>query len=595
MPSGIFMDNIYQLGRQTQAEVKFSLVAPEAKEVATVAFPTQTVFSRGEQVIDNISGVGAPIATFEPNLWRLDGTFVLPLMPVESNMQVGFWSSQRSDGDGNLNPNLVIDITFDLIQSIRRFGVAFDEASNNFCTHMKVIAYDSSNNVILDEEVFSDTAYANTLGGATGVKSCKFIFISTNNPYRHLRVSEIDFGVIVTFTNTDIINLSLTTEGEITGRRFPYSQLTLRVANEDRFNILDPESYAQFLYTRQPFEYRHGLVLPDGSTEWVYMGAYYLQDKQISDDAVNFTCYGKTSILDNFIFTGSSLQELTIGNVIDLVLKDINFDYYVSSELYQTPVVTAYLGTVDYRTALVMLADMSTSLAFENQDNTIVFKNILDGQLSTDNLTYDNIIRQPQLRQSAYYNGITLAEYEKMTEVGQLANVQLAVSGSRQVQIFFDGPQQGGTSYTITSGFTLTNVQYSLMYMTATLTGNGTATIVVSGQRITFIRTETFYNAPWRDPYEPDYPFLIDLPMMIRTPNFEIFRSWFLQRKFKLLQKRLTSEIYWLGNFAVQLGDTATLQINRKGDTLDMSVVKSITTFNGGALRGNLSLVSDNP
>ncbi len=595
MPSQLFKDNIYKLGRQTKAEVSFSLVAPEAKELATITKPPENSLSRGTQIIDNITNMSTKIATFEPDYWKLDGSFVLPLTPSQSNIQVGYWGNELSGADGAFNNIPTISITFSQVQNIRRFGIAFDEPSNNYCTDIQFTVYNSSNAIIYDERIENDSPYAHSTSGAMGVYRIVIKLYKTNMPYRYLRISELDFGIVIRFNNDDIVSLSLTIEGDPTGRSFPYPQLSLSIANNERFDPLDSESYAGYLYARQPFEYRHGLVLPDGSVEWVYMGAYYLQDKDISDDRVNFTCVGKTSVIEEFTFYSSSLQELTLGAFIEKVLDELKFDTYIDAVLYNSPVITAYTGNISYRNVFALLSEISSCLAFENQENTIIFKDILSNGTAVDILDYDNILTQPKVKQEQYYNGINLTEYDISVEQGQLSKVTVDVSGSKDIAIYFDGPQQGNSTYTITSGFTLANVKYYTMYMTARLTGNGSATITVSGQKINFASSETFYAAPWRDPLEPEYPYSINLPMMIKTKNYPAFRDWFLNRKFDLLQKRLSCEIDWLGNFALQIGNTANVQINKKGSSLNMITARHSIDFNGGVLRGGTKLVGDTP
>lgn len=596
MPSSIYDQNIYAPVRQTIAEISYSLVAPEAKELATVITPTGNAFSRSEQIIDNVTNISTRIATFEPDYWRLDGSFVLPLHPETSNMQVGFWGNILSNSDGIFETIPQITVTFSQVQNIRRFGVAFDEPSDNFCTDLEFTAYDSSLNIIYNERITdNNSAYAYTAAGALNIYRIIIKFYKTNNPYRYLRIGELDFGIVIRFNDMDITNLSLIIEGDHTGRTFPFSQLTLNIHNRGRFNILDPESYAQYLYARQPFEYRHGLVLPDSSIEWVYCGVYYLQNKDISDNAVNFTCVGKSSIANDFTFFKSSFQEITLGRFIENILNELRFDSYIDPILYNSPVITAYTGNVSFRDVFALLSEVSSCLAFENQENTIVFKDILINGVATDIIDYNNALSVTTIKQEQYYNGINLTEYSMSLEQGQLSQTSIAVSGSTNISIYFDSPQKGTPTYTITSGFTLSSIIWHTMYMTATLTGNGTATITITGQRVTFANSEVFYPAPWHDPLEADYPYSINLPMMIRTTAFPTFRTWFLNRKFALLQKRLSTEINWRGNPALQIGNIANIQINNKGDNLDMITTRHTITYNGGALSSKTKLIGDNP
>ena len=530
MASQAFEDNIYKNGRRTVAEVSYSLVAPEAKEIGVAYLPEGNSFSRPEQIMNEISNISTKIATFEPNHWKLDGSFALPLPPEQSNMEVGWWGKGLSDSEGILNPIPQIEILFPVVQNIKRFGITFDEPTNNYCTDLEFIVYDSSFNVILNERITNNTSVSpHTREGVQNAYIVVIKLYKTNNPFRFPRVSELDFGILIRFANDDIFSLNLVTEANPTGASFPFSSLSLSVANNDRFDQLDPTSYAQYLYARQSFEYRHGLVLPDGSTEWAYMGAYYLQDWKVSDSQVTFTAGGKTSLLENYTFFNSSLAEFTIGQLIRDVLDTVGIDYYLAPELDFSPLVTGWFGEKSYREVLANLTELSCCLAYENQQNTVEFTDILKPLGNVTKLDYNNMFSAPEPKLQTYYNGINLTEY----------------------------------------------------------------TITQTSPEVRLEGKEVFYSAPWRDPLEPDYPYSVDLPCMVITPNFPTFRSWFLERKFALIRKRISVDVSWLQNPALQVGDGANVQITRKGGTLDMAITKQTIDYNTGILRGSTQAVGD--
>jgi hypothetical protein len=481
--------------------------------------------------MDNVTDVSAPIATLEPDYWRLDGTFILPLPPGRSNTQVGFWSAAMSDDTGAFSAKPSITVEFSETQNIKEFGAAFDGPSGNYCEELTFEAWDSYGASVYSELITDNaSAYGRSAGGAEGVKKLRITFDHTNNPSRYLRVSEINFGIVVNFDGEDILDLSLTTEGDPTGGSFPFPRLSLSVENGGRFDTLDKESFAGYLYARQPFEYDHGLVLPGGAVEWAYCGAYYLQDYEISDDTVSFVCGGKSSVTEDAAYSGSSLAEKTLGAFIEETLAGAGFDAYIAPALYNSPVITCWAGGVSYRDAFAMLTEASCCLSFESKENVIQFVDIINAGAPAGVMDYENLLRRPRVKQEPYYNGVMLAEYA------------------------------------------------------ASADGSG---------GVRFERSETFYAAPWRDPFEPDYPYSVDLPMMIVTAKYPAFRAWFLQRKFALLRKRLSCECDWLGNPALSVGDTVTLQASESGSARDMILVRSGVEYARGVLRGSAKVIGD--
>ena len=526
-----FEDNIYSNPRQTEAEVIYSLVAPEAKEIGVVTLPAGNPFSRPDQIINEVTNISARIATFEPEHWRMDGSFVLPRAPTASNMEVGWWGALTSDASGVLTPAPEIVVTFPVAQSMARFGIAFDEPGGNYCTDFEVIAYGSSGEVLLSERLRDNASvYASTENGAQNAVKVVYRLYRTDKPFRYPRVSELDFGIVIKFTRKDITNLNLVTEANPAGTSFPVPQLNLTINNMGRFDQLDPNSYAQYLFARQAFQYRHGVATPDTSLEWAYMGVYYLQSWSVSDDKVSFTAAGKTALLENSTFEGSTLQTYTVGALIRRVLDAAGTEYHLDPVLDNSPSVSGWFGKKNFRALLANLAELSCCLCYENRQNTIEFVDIIQQLEPLTEINYTNMLAKPSVKQEPYYNGINLTEY----------------------------------------------------------------TVTQESPEVQFSSAVTFYPAPWRDPLEPDFPYAVNLPCMVTGAGFPAFREWFLERKFALLRKRLSCEINWRQNPGLSVGDAASVQLNGAGRSIDMAVVKQTVNFGTSGLSGITKTAGDN-
>lgn len=584
------MDNnlFYEPIRKTAAIVSFSMVAPEAKEKATAVLPKENAFSRGSQIINNITDISARVATLEPSYWRLDGSFVLPVLPESSEMEVGLWSGAMSDENGEFAEAPTITIVFEETQNIPKLGIAFDEPAGEFITDFEIWAYNGLDKLIYNERISDNkAAYAASTGGMPGVYKIVIKLYRTNNPHRFARISEIDFGVVIKFDNSDIFDLSLITEGDPKGSRFPNSAFNLSIANKGRFDQLDSKSFAQYLYKRQAFEYKHGAVDENGATRWVYCGAYYLDNWSVSDNTVDFTAVGKASVLEKSTYYDSTFQENTVGYWIKSILEQAGFAHSIAPILDTSPFVTGFFGNVTYRDALAFLTEISGCLAFEDKQNTIRFVDTLGDCESVDRLDYNNMLRAPKVKMESYYNGINLAEYSVSVKNGQLARIDLAVEETADITVYFEKPLYKSPAYTLSAGFSLSNVAYHTMFMTAKITGNGTATLTVTGDMAEMVKAERFYPAPWFDPMEPIFAYTVDLPMMIVTPDFPLFRDWFLKRKFALLQKRLTCDIAWRQSPEREVGDKILVQVNKQNQDIPMVAYEQTIEFSGGVLKGN--------
>ncbi len=460
---------------------------------------------------------------------------------------------------------------------------------------LEFIVYNSSGEIIYTEMINDNTqVYAHTKHGATAVRRVCIRLYRTGNGFRYPRVGELDFGVVLRFDNKDIVDLNMITESDPTGKSFRLNSLKVSIVNNGEFDQLEPDSYAQYLYQRQAFEYRHGIILLDSSVEWIYCGVYYLDNWSVSDSRVEFNALGKASVLENKTYYESSFKPNTVAEMIRSVLDNAGMNYEIDSVLESSPTAPRFFGNISFRQALTILSELSCCLVYEDRQSCIQFVDLLGDGDSVDVIDYDNMFSAPKIKMGSYYNGIILKEKTLSVTNEQIAQAEEYVSGSKNIVINFDKPLYADTAtYAISSGFTLSNVVYKTMYMTATLKGNGTAKISIKGDVASFAQAEKFYNAPWRDPLEPDYGYAVDLPMMIVSQNWEAFREWFLDRKFWLLKKRIVCEISWRQNPNQQVGDRLMVQANKRKKDVKMTAFMETINYKGGVLNGTTKSIGE--
>ena len=595
MPSEQYSEGIYAPLRQTKAVVRFALVAPEAKKKARVMFENQNPMSRYTQIKNNVSDMGGRMATFEPGYWKLDGSFLLPLPPKETDFEIGWWGKNMSDGDRALDSDAVIEVIFIEPQNIAVFGIAFDTASGQAISDLSIEAHDSGGRLIFQEDIRDNTkTYIHTGSGATGVSGIFYRLYKTSEPYRYPRVTELDFGLVLTFDDEQILNLSTIREADPLGKSVPLNHLRMRITNNGQFDQLDRNSYGAYLQKRQAFEYRHGLER-DGGVEWIYGGVYYMDDWTVNDSYVEFNALGAASLLESRTYDESSLTVMPVGQLIQEVAKKTGMGCQIPDSLLNSPGVCGYLGNVDCRKAVAMMAELSCTMVYENRRNTLFFVDWQDEQEASDRLDYENMFEPPDVKLGVYYNGVILKEITLSTVREQLVKVKETVKGSKSVKLYFDSPLYGNPAVTVTQGFTLSNAVYKTMYMTATLTGNGEAEIIIQGDAAKFVSADVFYSAPWRDDQESDYGYRVDLPMMIVNggSDWEAFREWFLARKFSLLKRRLTCKAAWRQNPDQEIGDCVAVQVNRRGTMMPMMAYAETIDYEGGVLRGETRTIGE--
>ena len=345
--------------------------------------------------------------------------------------------------------------------------------------------------------------------------------------------------------------------------------------------VLDSESIMRYFQTRQRFSYRQGLRLPDGNVEFVSVGNFFLETWNVTDDFVNFRASGVLALLNKTPFIRNGFHEMNINEFARAVYH--NVDITISS-----PPVTAFLGDINVRDALTKLAELSCCLVFEDGNNTIQFIDILQNRQPISQVGYANMFSQPRVKVAEYINAILLSEYTVSTEWRQVANPTLEPG---TIEIRFNRPIKSAPEITLDDGFYLTDIVYFATRLTAVLHGSGSCEVFVFGESVTFAKNEVMYNAPWHNGREVTIPYKVDLPCMIVSPNYAVFRDWFLKRKFDLILMRMEASFSWQQNPAVTVGDTINTQVHKSGSRSNMRVVRQEIRFDG-SLRGETRVVS---
>jgi hypothetical protein len=469
----------------------------------------------------------------------------------------------------------------------------FDELTGDFASDFMITAYDGRGEVIYNGR-FKDVGepYFSSNHGVLGVWRVRYDFYGTNKPYRRLRVVELNYGVVVRFDGEDIMDLKLISQGDARGECFPLPSFSLTVANKGRFDQMDGDSLAHYLYKRQPFEYRHG-VYGGGGVEWVNCGTYYLDNWSVTDEEVRFSSVGRVDLLDGRTYVDSTFAKRRVGDLIKWVMDGIGYNCYIAPILFDAPFVCGYFGDAGYRKVLGYLAELSCCMGYEDRYNVVTFADVLEGRAHTEVVDYDNTFGTPKITHDTYYNGIRLVVRRMSTRVEQLAKAAFEVNGSRDVTVKYLRPLLRGGAVEVTPGFAVQNVRYNATYMTARLVGNGVAELTVTGEGVEFINEEIFCAAPWKDPIEGELPYVVNLPVMIDdgSAEFAEFRDWFLRRKFELLKRRLTCDVTWRQNPGQLVGDRVLMQVNRQNSRVPMYAVKQVVEFKGGVLRGRTTAV----
>jgi hypothetical protein len=426
----IYKNNIYVSPRQINAKVIFEILDVGSNKDATISVIGESIISKKDQTIDLVRDMTAKYATFENNYWKLDGTFVLPPKSTEEGYQLGWWSQALSQSDGTFAAGQTLTANFSLDRSSIGITIIFDTQTNEYADSFTIQAYDSTDVLINSISVVGNTLtkykwYQN-------LDNYRKIVITVGkwcNPYRRVRITEVDFGIIEEYTDTEIINLDVLEEIDLTSNTISSNEMSLTLNNQDKlFNIINPTGIYKYLERRQKFIPYYGLYINDEYTEYIPMGIYYLTEWSSDEGALTAT-FTARDVVD--LLGESKLQQTTYTNkslkfIIDEIMSATGITDYTVDTALESILITGTIEESTYREALQLVAFAGKCIVYPDRNGVLHIKQ-LTASPSVDTIGYSDIFNSPKITLDKLINTINI-KYNNKTQTYTLTDPDKPVS-----------------------------------------------------------------------------------------------------------------------------------------------------------------------
>ena len=469
-------------------KVKFNIVDPETNP--DLSSNSEEIFSD----LDNIKETTIPqsknYATLEKNFWLLNDS--QPIYGSEEFEQT-YVSSYMSDKNCLFSDKACITLTSSVYLTTLGLTMVFDSIDKNYAKKLKVKAYRDST-MIMDED-YTLSSYSDRLIFADNEELVRWnkieiYFIESSLPYRRIRVNQLLFGIMETYTDENLISAESKEKTTMINSELPTHTFKFTIDNMNKlFNPDNPQGWYRYILQQQPISYEWGYQLDDGTIEWILGGKMLLTGSvEVGENQVSFS----TTSLINYLTkvykkgvynsSGRSLYDLAVD-----VLEDSNIDssqYNLWSGLKSIK-TDAPLPKLEARQLLQIIATTGNCILFTNRENVINIQPF-NYVLNPDGMSYDFITSNPVVKvQSELHNTIIyINHYSKEDNVSELfKNESLEITGTKTIEIEYDLATD--ISATITGG-TIVNANYYGRYaiLKITNTGEDTISLKVSGKKI---------------------------------------------------------------------------------------------------------------
>ena len=178
--------------------------------------------------LDNESPTYNEIATME-GIWRADGTMYLPSRIPSENYELPL----MSDGFVTAETPLILKYTWEQSASFIGLTFAWDKTYNAWPKRMTIYGYDSSGAQKYEVEVTNTSSPQGVIDAPMDdVTGVTVVITEWSNPQLRARVSEIFFGMMLEFTEKQIIKVEETTKQSAVCATLPVDTQKYSIRNQ---------------------------------------------------------------------------------------------------------------------------------------------------------------------------------------------------------------------------------------------------------------------------------------------------------------------------------------------------------------------------
>ena len=311
-----------QLVSESFVEISLAVNDPVSTDDATATDNGSLAFSNTDDIIGTSEEDITTYATFEQNLWVLDGTREILPNNADDYENSGYVGEVLSGENGEFSSPPTITINFNKVHSIPVQGmtITWSVTQGDYPSDFTVRAYNGE--AVVGEKIVTGNTNPATIVLFDIVDYDKIMIIVNKwcLPYRRARIEDLLIGIRKTYTKKDLFSFTHSQEIDLVSASLPKGTVSFEVNNMDRsYDVYNMEGLAKYLTERQELNVKYGYKI-NGKTEWIDGGVYYLsswESKENSNSAkfeANLLLDGLSAIYDQSIYyaEGRSLYDLAI-------------------------------------------------------------------------------------------------------------------------------------------------------------------------------------------------------------------------------------------------------------------------------------------
>lgn len=418
--SNEYKDAIYAPIRTAKGRVTFDISDVTAVgDVNNISTPEEFVLSNKQQLINKNREQTYNLVTWEPNRFKLDGSFTFPDDNLANNKEMGFVSDNLCDSQGNFSEYPTLTFEFANPHSSIGLTVTFDVRNEECATEFNLSVYDGTNNLIKSMDVVgNDQVQHSTVTLLDNYQKVVVTIKKWSKGERRARVAEVDFGVVKVYGGNDLIKCSLIEELDLTGGTLPSAEFKFTVDNADRaFNILNPVGFYTYLQQRQQVVAELGVQV-GAAYEYIPLGNYLLWDWTSDEGSLTASFTARTNLdlmsavdYENLIPKSSySLYDMAVDMFALCGITNYEID-----DALQSINTNGLVKKTSCRDVLQMIALAGCANIYVTRDNVIkLVVNPASLGDQVDDVDLDNMYEEPKIELEPEVRAVQVTYYSDL-------------------------------------------------------------------------------------------------------------------------------------------------------------------------------------
>lgn len=565
-------------------KMALSLQPPGLREGATPSTDATEPITSTEVLFDGLQDVIEPVATFEQNRWRGDGSMYLPSENPSNNSPVEWWSNTCDFETVSLT------FTFDKVYTVPGMFAVWDTETDSWPTLLTLEGINSSGESVGVYEITSVTSVSGYFDAPfDDVLQVVLTIHRWSKPNWRVRINEIVFGLYLRFSNDNVPAVSVVASSHLLAAELPKMSVKFTINNYDRtFDPMLREGYSRYLAERQQVELSWGFNVDGTNIEWMDPWPVYLSAWKIPADSptVELTTTNRLSFLSSTYTRGtydgstrsfkamalSVLQNCNIIRAFDdeepWILDDLLDALYTRApEPLEAPNVILQL--IANATGCILDVAPETNYIRVRRSSTASPYSITTlQQLGDPAFNIADRLRSVQ---------VGLRTFSQREAAEKVYSFEGHIAGSEVLEIKFDGNAIVVNPTATVSGASISTAVYYARRAFITLVADAAGadvTLTINGYVVDESTTyvQTYLNTDVDSGVEVvvDNPLITEMATLSRVA--EVTKNYYLRRK--------TAKVTYTGYPEIETGDALAFKTNY-GD-FDAEIQNLALEFNGG-------------